>query len=180
MRVKVVSAVLLGVLVLSSLLVRASYGDDQADLRGSAKQTVLELWWNTRHPDSEVWIFLFDEHAGRCDDVDIDPVCLQVTEKDMPLFDADGNRIGRQLISCTVTDRTGWNCTLISKIRDGKYTDKGQIVVIGTKHPSDIHTLSVVGGTGAYEGVGGHAIQVGQDGRVTYTLHLTSLDSPVQ
>lgn len=173
MRVRVVAAALLGVLAFSSLLVGASYGGDPARAEGPAEPTVLELFWRTRHPDSEVWFFAFDEQAGRCDEIEVDPVCLQITEKDMPLFDVDDNRIGRQLISCTVTDKTGWNCTLISKIRDGQYTDKGQIVAIGTKHPSDIHTHSVVGGTGAYENVGGHAVQVGQDGKVTYTLYLT-------
>lgn len=173
MRVKIAVAALMIAVVVSSLLVGVSYGDDPARAGGPAEPTVLELFWRTRHPDSEVWIFLMDPHGGRCVDFDVDPVCIQFTEKDMPLFDVDGNNIGLQLISCTVTDRTGWNCTLISKIRDGQYTDKGQIVAIGTKHPSDIHTHSVVGGTGAYEGVGGHAIQVGQDGRVRYTVHLT-------
>lgn len=170
---KIVVASLVGVLLCSSLLVGASYGDDQGGTGSSAQPSLLELWWNTKHPGSDVWIFLFDPRGGPCTDVVVDPVCIQLTEKDMPLFDIDGNKVGRQLISCTVTDRTGWSCTLISKIRDGEYTDKGQIVAIGTKHPSDIHTLSIVGGTGAYEGVGGHAIQVGQDGKVTYTLSLT-------
>jgi hypothetical protein len=42
-----------------------------------------------------------------------------------------------------------------------------------TKRPSEICTVAVTGGTGTYEGVGGHAQQVGQDGRVTYTFFLT-------
>lgn len=170
---KIVVASLVGVLLVTSLLVGTSYGRDQGDSGASAEASVLELMWNTKHPRSDVWIFLFDPRGGPCGDVVVDPVCIQFTEKDMPLFDMDGNQVGRQLISCTVTDRTGWNCTLISKFRETETTDKGQIVAIGTKHPSDIHTHSVVGGTGAYENVGGHAIQVGQDGRVTYTLHLT-------
>ena len=93
MRVKVVAAALLGILAFSSLLVGASYGDDPARAEGPSEPTVLELYWRTRHQDSEVWIFLMDPNGGRCDEIEVDPVCIQFTEKDMPLFDVDGNRI---------------------------------------------------------------------------------------
>jgi hypothetical protein len=169
---KIAVGALVGALLMSSLLVGVSYGDDADTSAAVAEPTVVELVWHTNGPRSDVLFFLFAEDGGRCGADD--PVCLQITEKDMPLFDVDGNEIGRQLISCTATDRTGWQCQLITKIQDGPHTDKGQVVAIATKHPTDIHTLAVVGGTGAYEGVGGYARQVGQTGRVTYTLHLTT------
>jgi hypothetical protein len=170
-RWKIVLGVLVGALLVSGLLVGVSYGDDQVRVASTSDPTVLELWWNTLGARSEVRYFLIAEDGGRCGDDD--PVCLQITEKDMPLFDVDGNEVGRQLISCSVTDVTGWNCTYITKIKDGPNTDTGQVVAIGTKRPSDVHTIVVTGGSGAYENAGGHARQVGQEGKVTYTLYLT-------
>jgi hypothetical protein len=165
---KIAIGALVGALLMSSLLVGVSYGQDPGAV---AEPTVVELVWHTNGPRSSVLFFLFDEGGGRCGVEDL--VCGQLTEKDMPLYDVDGNEIGRQLISCTATDKTGWQCQLITKIQDGPHTDKGQVIAIGTKHPSDVHTLAVVGGTGAYEGVSGYARQVGQTNRVTYTLYLT-------
>lgn len=159
-------------LLLSAALVGVSYGGGGgiADPAGQTQPTVLKLWWNTERQDSEVRVFLFDEHGGRCGEED--EVCGQITEKDMPLFDVDGNRVGRQHISCMASDVTEWVCHQISVIKDGPNTDPGQVTTFGVKNPSEIYTIPVTGGTGAYEGVGGHARQVGQDGRVTYTLFL--------
>lgn len=167
---KIAVGALVGALLLSGLLVGVSYGGSGiAEPAGETQPTVLELWWNTNHKDSEVRFFLFDEHGGRCGEED--KVCGQITEKDMPLFDVDGNKVGRQHISCMASDVTEWVCHQISVIKDGPNTDRGQVTAFGTKDPSAIH-IAVTGGTGAYEGVSGHARQVGDDGKVTYTLFL--------
>src|SRR5262245_24096054 len=107
---KIAVAVLSGALLLSGLLVAISYGEPAE----TTEPTVLELWWNTHYEDSELQVFLFDKRGGRCGEED--KVCGQITEKDMPLFDVDGNEVGRQHISCIATDRTEWVCHQISVI----------------------------------------------------------------
>ena len=125
MKGKIAVGALLGALLMSSVLVGVSRGQDPGR-RAIAEPNVLELVWHTNGPRSDVLFFLFDEGGGRCGVEDL--VCGQLTEKDMPLYDVDGNEIGRQLISCTATDRTGWQCQLITKIQDGPHTDKGQVI----------------------------------------------------
>ncbi len=159
--------VLAAALLMSGALVGVSFGGGEG---GVTQPTVLEFKWNTAAEGSEVEFFLFDEHGGRCGEED--KVCGQITEKDMPLLDLDGNVVGRQHISCTASDRTTWFCRLVTKIKDGPSTDKGTVVAIGVKSPSGIHKSAVVGGTGAYENAGGHAIQVEGWARSTFTLYL--------
>jgi len=163
---KVVVGVISGALLLSGLLVGVSYGEPA----GTDEPTVLELYWRTGHDDSQIEIF-FIEH---CDESV--PVCGQISLKDMPLFDQDGNEVGRQHISCTASDTTAWVCSLISQLKDGPYTDKGTVVATGvSKHrpgKPNISSIPVTGGTGAYNNVGGHVIQEGVDGTVKYTLFL--------
>ena len=164
---KIAVGVLSGALLLSGLPVGISYGEPAT----ITEPTVLELYWRTGHEDSAIESFLFDPNGGFCNDSD--PVCGQITLKDMPLFYKDGTEVGRQHISCTVSDTTTWFCTLVSVLKDGPYTDKGQIVAIGVKQPDNDMWASVVGGSGAYENTGGHAFKKGDDGKVPWTLYLT-------
>ena len=127
---------------------------------------MLRLHWNTRDEDSRVEHFFIEP----CDETV--PVCGQITLKDMPLFDQDGNEVGRQHISCTVSDTTEWFCSFVSQIEDGPYTDRGQVTAIGVKTPNGNSHVSITGGAGAYGNVGGHGWKDGDDGRVNFTLHL--------
>ena len=160
MNTKIAVGVLAGALLMSGLLVGASYGGAES----ITEPTVLEFKMNTGAEGSEVRSFRLREYDGTC--------CGQITEKDMPLFDLDGNVVGRQHISCTVSDSTEWFCRFVTKIKDGPNTDKGTVVAIGVKGPHGIHHLAIVGGTGAYENAGGHAIEVERGSRAAFTLHL--------
>jgi len=82
---KIAVGVLSGALLLSGLLVGISYGEPAT----ITEFAVLELYWRTGHEDSAIESFLFDPNGGFCNDSD--PVCGQVTLKDMmPLFDIGG------------------------------------------------------------------------------------------
>ena len=167
MKSKVAVGALAGALLMSGLQVGVSYGGR----KGITEPTVLKLHWNTRDEDSFVEYFAFDPNGGRCDESD--PVCAQITLKDMPLYDQDGNEVGRQHISCTLSDTTDWFCSYLSQLEDGPYTDRGQVTAIGGERPNGNSLVTITGGTGAYGNVGaGHGWKDGAIGRVTYTLTL--------
>lgn len=157
---------LVGALLMSGLQVGVSYGGAE----DATERTNLKLHWNTRDKDSFVEFFAFDPDAGRCEDSDA--VCGQITLKDMPLYDRDGNEVGRQHISCTVSDTTEWFCSYLSELEDGPYTDRGQVTAIGGERPNGNSHVIITGGTGAYGNVGGHGWKDGVIGRVNYTLTL--------
>ena len=166
MKSKLAVAVLAGALLMSGLQVGVSYGGR----KGITEPTVLKLHWNTRLEDSRVESFIFGHDGKPCDETV--PVCGQITLKDMSLFDKDGNEVGRQHISCTVSDRTEWFCSFVSEIEDGPYTEEGTVTGLGVKRPNGNSLVSITGGTGAYENVGGHAWKDGDNSRVGFTLHL--------
>ena len=161
MNSKIAGGVLVGALLISGLLVGVAHGGSEG-----TEPTVIELHWNTRGEDSEVEHFFIEP----CEESV--PVCGQVALKDMPLFDQDGTEVGRQHISCTVSDTTAWFCSYVTKIRGLEGGGTGTVTALGVKKPNGDLILSVTGGTGAYENVGGHAIQIGDTGRVTFTLFL--------
>jgi hypothetical protein len=163
---KLAVGALTGALLLSGLLVGVSYGGPDEDA-GS----VIELNWNTRAEGSVVEYFLFDPSGGVCQDSD--PICAQITLKDMPIFDQDGTQVGRQHIQCTVADTVAWFCSYVTKLKDGPYTDHGQVTGMAVKQPDGDVVVSITGGTGAYENAGGYAFQDDNNGRVRFTLHLT-------
>ncbi len=161
---KIAIGALVGALLMSSSLIGVSYGGSNASI---TEPTVIELNWDTEGKDSRVRYYLLGEYEG---------ITGQITMKKLPLFDQDGNRVGMQHISCTAAG-PNWVCTLVSKIADGPYTDKGTVVGIAAK-PLNIANVDegvnvvITGGTGAYENVGGHAVEVGGTGETTYTLFL--------
>lgn len=138
---------------------------------GSARDAgpVIELNWNTRGEGSLVEHFGSDPSAGRC--TDSDPICLQVTLKEMPIFDQDGTQVGRQHIQCTVgwhlkpAKSIDWFCSYVTQLKDGLYTDKGQLTGVGIKRPNGDLLISITGGTGAYENASGYIFQSGDTAR---------------
>jgi hypothetical protein len=95
----------------------------------------------------------------------------QVTVCRSPIFDVDGDRAGTQNVSCTVSDKTDWVCTHLYTLRDGPHTDSGTIVATGEYTDGDGDVFAVTGGTGAYQDVGGYAVQ--EDGAgINHTLNL--------
>ena len=140
--------------------------------------TVIELQWNTRTAEAKIQYFLFDPNGGRCHDSD--PICAQITLKDMPIFDQDGTQVGRQHIQCTVADlvakpadSVAWFCSFVTKLKEGPHTDQGQLTGVGVKRPNGDVRISITGGTGAYEDAGGYIVQTGDTGKVTFSIHLT-------
>ena len=185
MNTKLTVGALAGALLMSGLLVGVSDADSGGDAgtveaEGSAggTGTVIELWWDTRGKfGSLIGFFPMDTNAGRCDDSD--PRCLQVTLKEMPIFDQDGTRVGRQHIQCTwgphlkPEKSIDWFCSYVTQLKDGPYTDLGQLTGVGIKRPNGDVLVSITGGTGAYENAGGYAFQTGDTGRVPFTIHLS-------
>ena len=86
-------------------------------------------------------------------------VAGQITVCRSPIFDVDGERVGTHNISCMVSDKTDWVCTNLYTLKDGPHTDAGTIVATGEYVDGDGDVFAVTGGTGAYQGVGGYAVQ---------------------
>jgi hypothetical protein len=167
MNKKLIVGVLAAALLMSGFLVGVSHGGATGD---ATEGTPIELWWNTRGDDSWIEYLLADPNGGRCDESD--PVCVQITLKDLPIFDQDDTEIGRQHIQCTVADTVAWFCSSVTRLKDGPYTDHGQLTGVGIKRPNGDLLISITGGTGAYEDAGGYVFQSGDTGRVTFTIHL--------
>ena len=171
MNTKVAVGALAAALVMSGLLVGVSRGGSEG-----ATGTVIELKWNTMTAEALVEHFPMDTSAGLC--TDSDPICLQVTLKEMPIFDQEDTQVGRQQIQCTVgwhlkpAKSIDWFCSYVTQLKDGPYTDRGQITGVGIKRPNGDVRISITGGTGAYENAGGYIFQSGDTGKVTYTIHL--------
>jgi hypothetical protein len=164
---KLAVGMLAGALLMSSLLVGVSHGGS-----GGNSGTVIELWWDTDRDDSWIEYLLVDPNGGRCENLASDPVCVQITLKDMPIFDQDDTQVGRQHIQCTVADTVSWFCSYVTQLTDGPYTDDGQLTGVGIKRPNGDLLISITGGTGAYEDAGGYIFQSGDTGNVTFTIHL--------
>ena len=165
-------------LLMSGALVGVGYAGGVGGTQPAVLEepTVIELEWRTEAEDSHIRFFPLseDEPGGRFEAEG--PTIGQITTKKLTLFDVDGNEVGRHYIDCMVTIDTPWICTQVSVLKDGPYTDKGTVVTTGySKHTPgkpNISTIPVTGGSGAYNNVGGQAIQEGVDGRVRYTLYL--------
>jgi hypothetical protein len=98
-------------------------------------------------------------------------VAGQVTLCRSPISDVDGDRVGTQNVSCTVSDRTDWVCTALYTLKDGPHTGAGTIVTTGQYTDGDGDVFAITGGSGAYQDVGGYAVQRAGAG-VNHTLNL--------
>ena len=175
---KVSIGLLSAALLMSGALVGVGYAGGVGGTQPAALEepTVIELVWKTGAEDTHIRFLPLagDMPGGRFEAEG--PTIGQITTKKLTLFDVDGNEVGRQYIDCMATIDTPWICTQVSVLKDGPYTDKGTVVTTGySKHTPgkpNISTIPVTGGSGAYNNVGGQAIQEGVDGTVTYTLFL--------
>jgi hypothetical protein len=152
-------AVIAAALLMSGAMVGISFGGGS----GITQPEVLELKFDLNSAEAQVRHFPLRDYEGKRGG--------QITSIKAPLFDAEGNKVGRQQIACTLTDETGWVCTWVSTIQDGPNTDKGTVVATGI-YSGQVSTLAVTGGTGAYDNVGGRAKMVETNGPSTYTLYL--------
>jgi hypothetical protein len=104
----------------------------------------------------------------------------QVTLSRNPVFDADGAKVGTFDFSCHVSDRprggaaTGFLCTNVLTLQGGAHTEAGTIVEVGLFVDGENDVFPIVGGSGAYENVGGYAVQgdTAAGPGLNYTLHL--------
>lgn len=141
-------------LLLSGAMVSVSFGGDRAAI---TQPEVVKLKFEDRRIE---YLPLVDSE-GRWGG--------QVTLIKRSLFDLDGNPVGIQRVECTARAGPGWICTSVNSIKDGPNTDKGTIVTTGVYNGlRPFSTFAVIGGTGAYENVGGYAKQVDNE----YTLYL--------
>ena len=96
----------------------------------------------------------------------------QVTLCRSPILDAEGDRTGTQNVSCTVSDATDWVCTNLYVLKAGPSTEDGTIVTTGHYTDGDGDVFAITGGTGAYQDVGGYAVQGDERRGVNHTLNL--------
>ncbi|HEY7659711.1 MAG TPA: hypothetical protein VIC58_03850 [Actinomycetota bacterium] len=145
--------------LMSGALVGVSYGGGG----GIPEAEVIEL-----HIDvcSRPHFFFFDDPDGP-----ESAIVGQVTLCRSPIFDADGNRVGKQNVSCVVSDKTDWLCTNVYTLKEGPFTDGGTIVTTGHYDGGEGDVHAITGGSGAYQDVGGYAVQEGGPG-INHTLNL--------
>jgi hypothetical protein len=67
-----------------------------------------------------------------------------------PIFDLEGNDVGREYLSCVYSKGTDSICTTVLVLRESATTQRGRIVLSGVPG----HPLPIIGGSGAYLGVG--------------------------
>ena len=130
-------------LLLSGAMVSVSFGGDRAAI---TQPEVVKL----KFEDRQIEFLPLVDSEGKWGG--------QVTLIKRSLFDLDGNLVGIKRVECTAMAGPGWICTIVSSIKDGPNTDKGTVVATGVyngQRPSS--TFAVIGGTGAYENVGGYA-----------------------
>jgi hypothetical protein len=143
-------------LLLSGGLVGVSYGGTG----GIPEPQTIELQIDVcRNPH---FFFFGDPEGPKSADVG------QVTLCRSPIFDANGDRVGTHNTSCTVSDRTDWICTHTYVLRAGPFTEDGTIIGTGNYTGGDGDEIAITGGTGAYQDVGGYAVQGDGD----HTLNL--------
>ncbi|HET7236112.1 MAG TPA: hypothetical protein VFK59_06735 [Actinomycetota bacterium] len=95
----------------------------------------------------------------------------QVTLCRSPIFDVDGERVGTNNVSCTVSDKTDWVCTHLYTLDDGPHTESGTIVAMGEYTDGAGDVFAITGGSGAYQGVGGFTVQ-DEGAGVNHTINL--------
>jgi hypothetical protein len=90
------------------------------------------------------------------------------------VLDADGNEVGTHTCRCTNATKAqlGWSCTHTIALRDGPFTDRGTIVMVGDFRGYAGEKVAIVGGTGAYTGARGYATASVEDDEFLTTLHL--------
>jgi hypothetical protein len=91
------------------------------------------------------------------------------------VLDEDGNDVGVHTCRCTNATRAhlGWSCTHTISLRDGPFTDRGTIVMVGDFRGYAGEKVAVVGGTGAYTGARGYATATVEGDQFVTTIYLT-------
>jgi hypothetical protein len=86
--------------------------------------------------------------------------------------DQDGTAVGNVVWNC-ISSKVAWLCDLVLTLKDGPYTDLGQIMVSGHFRGFSGERFAVIGGTGPYANVRGEATLTyggGDDWHVTLEL----------
>ncbi len=98
----------------------------------------------------------------------------QVSLSKNPLFDVNGDKVGRLNASCTVATGVNWVCTYVLTLKTGQHTERGTVVTTGIyASPANPDVFAVTGGTEAYENVRGFATFEDGPGRDPFILQLT-------
>jgi len=72
----------------------------------------------------------------------------------VPLLDASGTQVGWHEAKCNPVNENRAVCSIVETLSDGTITEQGIFLPNAGK---ELGTFAVTGGTGAYEGVSGHA-----------------------
>jgi hypothetical protein len=87
------------------------------------------------------------------------------------ISDQDGTRIGSILWSC-IQSKVAWLCDVILTLKDGPYTQQGQVMTSGRFFGFNGESLAIVGGTGAYVNARGQATLSATGDDLLVTLEL--------
>ena len=137
----------LGILLVSGLWVRGSFGQTDE----ISEPVTLELYLpgcltNDDDPATRCHVYLLRDESRR--------PTGNLTQFQTPIFDADGTEIGRDFLNCFTARGTGTLCTEVIHLRPGPYTQRGKIVITGIAGKRS----PITGGAGAYETAHGSAV----------------------
>ena len=93
----------------------------------------------------------------------------EITRIRQPVFDKDGTDVGILIGQFESGKGTGTTVTGVLNLKDGPFTDKGTVVLIGAPGVFD---GAVLGGSGAYDNVRGDWVAEGVEGGFLLTLNL--------
>ena len=144
---KGIVAVLAAALLLSGLFVGVSYGGGSGITEPQVIELVSRGCFNNDHdPLTECAGFNFRD--GSRDGA--------ISRFKVPIFDIDGNPVGKGYVECVWATKTGSICTVILSLQEGPYTEQGQIVSTGLGIGP--RTSPITGGSGAYANVRGELV----------------------
>jgi hypothetical protein len=172
MRGRLAVALLAAALFVFGLWAGSSYGE----VGGITQPQVLELFTKgCDSRDATCRFFPLEDDERRKSGT--------IARGNQPLFDMDGNVVGRHRLFCAFAGGTGWFCSRIETIKAGPHTERGTITVSGlfrlsaggSGDPSKFDTFAVTGGSGAYSNVRGYATEGWDPNREAFahTFYLT-------
>ena len=134
-------------LLLSGLFVGVSYGGASGISEPQVIEIVSRGCFNNDHdPLTECADFKLQDG----------PRSGNVVRFKVPMFDIDGNPVGKGYVECVFATKTGSICTVVLALTDGPHTDAGTIISTGLGIGP--RTSAITGGSGAYSNVRGELV----------------------
>lgn len=146
-----------------ALLAGVSHGDERTNV---VEPMVIQLRvygcaTNDHDPATDCHVYRLIDEAGHRTG--------EISRFRTPIFDLDGNEVGREFRECVSSRGSGSICTTILTLRDSAHTERGRIVLTGVPD----HVIPITGGSGAYQNAHGQGEAESDHGSWLVTLSLT-------